>query len=78
MLSEQLHSDDRFRMERSHCSRISRENVDERERLSYVGKSTFFFLPDSHVFRITDNLLAMARPSTEIMERYNIIEQFQR
>ncbi|XP_017343393.3 protein tyrosine phosphatase domain-containing protein 1 [Ictalurus punctatus] len=27
---------------------------------------------------ITDNLLAMARPSTEIMERYNIIEQFQR
>ncbi|KAE8297899.1 Protein tyrosine phosphatase domain-containing protein 1 [Larimichthys crocea] len=27
---------------------------------------------------ITDNLLAMARPSTEIIERYNIIEQFQR
>lgn len=26
---------------------------------------------------ITDNLLAMARPSTEIIERFNIIEQFQ-
>uniref|UniRef100_A0A8C7HYK3 Protein tyrosine phosphatase domain-containing protein 1 n=1 Tax=Oncorhynchus kisutch TaxID=8019 RepID=A0A8C7HYK3_ONCKI len=28
--------------------------------------------------RITDNLLAMARPSTEILEKYNIIEQFTR
>ncbi|CAJ1051863.1 protein tyrosine phosphatase domain-containing protein 1 [Xyrichtys novacula] len=27
---------------------------------------------------ITDNLLAMARPSTEIIEKYNIIEQFHR
>ncbi|XP_052330493.1 protein tyrosine phosphatase domain-containing protein 1-like isoform X4 [Oncorhynchus keta] len=27
---------------------------------------------------ITDNLLAMARPSTEILEKYNIIEQFTR
>lgn len=27
---------------------------------------------------ITDNLLAMARPSTEIIEKYNLIEQFQR
>ncbi|GCC21849.1 hypothetical protein chiPu_0000233 [Chiloscyllium punctatum] len=27
---------------------------------------------------ITDNILAMARPSTEIIEKYNIIEQFQR
>ncbi|XP_058265451.1 protein tyrosine phosphatase domain-containing protein 1 [Hemibagrus wyckioides] len=27
---------------------------------------------------ITDNLLAMARPSTEIIKRYNIIKQFQR
>ncbi|XP_013889194.1 protein tyrosine phosphatase domain-containing protein 1 isoform X2 [Austrofundulus limnaeus] len=27
---------------------------------------------------ITDNLLAMARPSTEIIEKYNIIQQFQR
>ncbi|KAM6927790.1 protein tyrosine phosphatase domain-containing protein 1 [Xenentodon cancila] len=27
---------------------------------------------------ITDNLLAMARPSTEIIEKFNIIEQFQR
>ncbi|KAM9860218.1 protein tyrosine phosphatase domain-containing protein 1 [Aulostomus maculatus] len=27
---------------------------------------------------ITDNLLAMARPSREIIEKYNIIEQFQR
>uniref|UniRef100_A0A8C3G8K3 Protein tyrosine phosphatase domain-containing protein 1 n=1 Tax=Cyclopterus lumpus TaxID=8103 RepID=A0A8C3G8K3_CYCLU len=27
---------------------------------------------------ITDNLLAMARPSTEIIEKYNVIEQFQR
>ncbi|XP_061113487.1 protein tyrosine phosphatase domain-containing protein 1-like [Conger conger] len=27
---------------------------------------------------ITDELLAMARPSTEIIEKYNIIEQFQR
>ncbi|XP_076863776.1 protein tyrosine phosphatase domain-containing protein 1 isoform X2 [Brachyhypopomus gauderio] len=27
---------------------------------------------------ITDNLLAMARPSTEIIEKYNIIEQFLR
>ncbi|KAK1158611.1 protein tyrosine phosphatase domain-containing protein 1-like isoform X1 [Acipenser oxyrinchus oxyrinchus] len=27
---------------------------------------------------ITDNLLAMARPSTEIIEKYNIIKQFQR
>ncbi|XP_060793109.1 protein tyrosine phosphatase domain-containing protein 1 isoform X2 [Neoarius graeffei] len=27
---------------------------------------------------ITDNLLAMARPSTEIIERYNVIDQFQR
>uniref|UniRef100_A0A673ATD8 Protein tyrosine phosphatase domain-containing protein 1 n=1 Tax=Sphaeramia orbicularis TaxID=375764 RepID=A0A673ATD8_9TELE len=27
---------------------------------------------------ITDNLLAMARPSSEIIEKYNIIEQFQR
>ncbi|XP_028680472.2 protein tyrosine phosphatase domain-containing protein 1 isoform X1 [Erpetoichthys calabaricus] len=27
---------------------------------------------------ITDNLLAMARPSTEIIEKYDIIEQFQR
>ncbi|GAA6081640.1 protein tyrosine phosphatase domain-containing protein 1, partial [Tachysurus ichikawai] len=26
---------------------------------------------------ITDNLLAMARPSTEIIKRYNVIEQFQ-
>lgn len=30
------------------------------------------------IYRITDNLLAMARPSTEIIEKYNIIEQFQR
>lgn len=29
-------------------------------------------------YRITDNLLAMARPSTEIIEKYSIIEQFQR
>lgn len=28
------------------------------------------------VYRITDNLLAMARPSTEINEKFNIIEQF--
>lgn len=28
--------------------------------------------------RITDNLLAMARPSTEIIEKYSIIEQFRR
>ncbi|XP_068567957.1 protein tyrosine phosphatase domain-containing protein 1 isoform X2 [Cebidichthys violaceus] len=27
---------------------------------------------------ITDNLLAMARPSTEIIERYNVMDQFQR
>ncbi|KAJ3601931.1 hypothetical protein NHX12_029692 [Muraenolepis orangiensis] len=27
---------------------------------------------------ITDNLLAMARPSTEIIDKYNVIEQFQR
>ncbi|KAJ7316824.1 hypothetical protein JRQ81_002986 [Phrynocephalus forsythii] len=27
---------------------------------------------------ITDNILAMARPSTEVIEKYNIIEQFQR
>ncbi|XP_023693286.2 protein tyrosine phosphatase domain-containing protein 1 isoform X2 [Paramormyrops kingsleyae] len=27
---------------------------------------------------ITDNLLAMARPSTEVMVKYNVIEQFQR
>ncbi|XP_038668660.1 protein tyrosine phosphatase domain-containing protein 1-like isoform X1 [Scyliorhinus canicula] len=27
---------------------------------------------------ITDNILAMARPSTEIIEKYSIIEQFQR
>nr|XP_009513587.1 PREDICTED: protein tyrosine phosphatase domain-containing protein 1 isoform X2 [Phalacrocorax carbo] len=27
---------------------------------------------------ITDNILAMARPSTEIIEKYNIIEQFER
>ncbi|XP_054641341.1 protein tyrosine phosphatase domain-containing protein 1 isoform X1 [Dunckerocampus dactyliophorus] len=27
---------------------------------------------------VTDNLLAMARPSSEIIEKYNIIEQFQR
>ncbi|XP_018593059.2 protein tyrosine phosphatase domain-containing protein 1 [Scleropages formosus] len=27
---------------------------------------------------ITENLLAMARPSTEIIEKYNIIDQFQR
>ncbi|XP_053153303.1 protein tyrosine phosphatase domain-containing protein 1 isoform X2 [Hemicordylus capensis] len=27
---------------------------------------------------ITDNILAMSRPSTEIIEKYNIIEQFQR
>ncbi|KAG7472863.1 hypothetical protein MATL_G00113730 [Megalops atlanticus] len=27
---------------------------------------------------ITDDLLAMARPSTEVIEKYNIIEQFQR
>lgn len=26
--------------------------------------------------RITDHLLAMARPSTEIIEKFNIIEQF--
>ncbi|XP_016123147.1 protein tyrosine phosphatase domain-containing protein 1-like isoform X2 [Sinocyclocheilus grahami] len=25
---------------------------------------------------ITDNLLAMARPSTEIIEKFNVIEQF--
>lgn len=28
------------------------------------------------VHRITDNLLAMARPSAEIIEKFNIIEQF--
>ncbi|XP_020654153.2 protein tyrosine phosphatase domain-containing protein 1 isoform X4 [Pogona vitticeps] len=27
---------------------------------------------------ITDNILAMSRPSTEVIEKYNIIEQFQR
>ncbi|XP_031361777.1 protein tyrosine phosphatase domain-containing protein 1 isoform X5 [Lonchura striata] len=27
---------------------------------------------------ITDNILAMARPSTEVIEKYNIIEQFER
>ncbi|XP_030812848.1 protein tyrosine phosphatase domain-containing protein 1 isoform X2 [Camarhynchus parvulus] len=28
--------------------------------------------------KITDNILAMARPSTELIEKYNIIEQFER
>lgn len=27
---------------------------------------------------ITDNILAMARPSTELIEKYNIIEQFEK
>lgn len=29
-------------------------------------------------FRVTDHLLAMSRPSTEIIEKYNIIDQFKR
>lgn len=28
--------------------------------------------------RVSDNLLAMSRPSTEIIEKYNIIDQFRR
>ncbi len=30
------------------------------------------------LFRITDNLLAMARPSTEIIDKFDIIDQFLR
>lgn len=30
------------------------------------------------LFRITDNLLAMARPSTEIIEKFDVIDQFLR
>ena len=29
-------------------------------------------------FRVTDNILAMARPSTETIEKYEIINQFRR
>ena len=29
-------------------------------------------------FRITDNILAMARPSTKTIEKYEIIHQFRR
>lgn len=35
---------------------------------------TFF----SCCFRVTDHLLAMSRPSTAIIEKYNIIDQFRR
>jgi protein tyrosine phosphatase domain-containing protein 1 len=28
------------------------------------------------IFRVTDNILAMARPSSELLEKYRIIEQF--
>lgn len=35
--------------------------------------STFFCC-----FRVSDHLLAMSRPSTEIIKNYNIIDQFKR
>lgn len=28
------------------------------------------------IFRVTDSILAMARPSSELLEKYHIIEQF--
>ena len=31
-----------------------------------------------HRCRVTDDLLAMSRPSTEIIEKYKIIDQFKR
>lgn len=39
-----------------------------------IYKSLIFFF----CFRVTDHLLAMSRPSTEIIEKYSIIEQFRR
>ena len=27
-------------------------------------------------YRVTENILAMSRPNTELIEKYNIIEQF--
>lgn len=46
-----------------------------------VFSSTTFLFVDLlflSMYRVTNNLLAMARPSTEIIEKYNVIEQFQR
>lgn len=41
----------------------------------FVVNSWFLF---SSFSRITDDLLAMARPSTEIIEKFDIIDQFLR
>lgn len=30
------------------------------------------------VFRVTDHIVATSRPSTEVIEKYNIIDQFKR
>uniref|UniRef100_A0A3Q3NMN3 Protein tyrosine phosphatase domain-containing protein 1 n=1 Tax=Mastacembelus armatus TaxID=205130 RepID=A0A3Q3NMN3_9TELE len=51
----------------------SRQSKDSTHRVHQFGSGVFGCL-----FWITDNLLAMARPSTEIIEKYNVIEQFQR
>ena len=45
------------------------------------GRLLFILYPTnilSYYFRVTDNLLAMSRPSTEIIEKYDIIDQFRR
>lgn len=42
--------------------------------LRNIHPTNFFFYSS----RVTDHLLAMSRPSTEIIEKYNIIDQFRR
>lgn len=35
-------------------------------------------LPASSYCRVTDDIIAMARPSNHLIEKYNMIDQFQR
>lgn len=41
----------------------------------YLIKDTKFYV-DASVDRVTDNILAMARPSTKQMKENNILDQF--
>lgn len=48
----------------------------------YISISIYSIYPSNFVFfycfRVSDHLLAMSRPSTEIIDKYNIIDQFKR
>ena len=50
-----------------------------RERSAWEGSDDWkFYIHFCSVCRVTDDIVAMARPSSHLIKKYNIIEQFQR